>query len=100
MNSDTMPAGRELDAIVAEKVMGARRYYADEVMYAHNPHYSTDIAAAWEIYKEMMTRNAERFIDRLTYFGNNKSRESMLNDVLKTLSPFLICRAALLAVNA
>lgn len=56
MNIDKMPAGHEMDALVAEKVMGLevagspeRRLHhrVNEVAYPV-PRYSTDIAAAWE----------------------------------------------------
>lgn len=45
-----MEAGRELDALVAEQVMGLR--------YVQGPHptiprYSTDIAAAWHVVDKM-----------------------------------------------
>lgn len=62
-----MKPGRELDALVAEKVMGWNRdhekrklsYYYGDDLYAQDlitkltdveiPSYSTDIAAAWEV---------------------------------------------------
>lgn len=86
-----MEAGRELDALVAEKVMGLRVLFAarawseddwlgsdipteENVMAIVNerpenpdqkwrgpshliiPHYSTDIAAAWQVVKQMRSR--------------------------------------------
>ena len=75
MNTDDLPAGRELDALVAEKVMGwqdARAFFPwpeSGVMLdnyammpphggairdiAHVPCYSTDIAAAWEVVEKL-----------------------------------------------
>lgn len=60
MNKDEMPAGRDLDALVAEKIMGwtnmpappipedmAGRTPDDEIIDL--PRYSTDIAAAWTV---------------------------------------------------
>ena len=69
MNVDTMPVGRETDALIAEKVMGWKSIGTDGVstygkppvvtrelqdhgtgikgLY-HVPRYSTDIAAAWQ----------------------------------------------------
>ena len=66
-----MVAGRELDALVAEKVMGWERIVMKDKPGAvswphppkgfdvnHNrwsiiPHYSTDIAAAWEVVEKL-----------------------------------------------
>ena len=81
MNTDDLPAGRELDALVAEKVMGWRitawndgepwgnrevfppfepinGIPADCDCISHSeagepPHYSTDIAAAWEVVEKL-----------------------------------------------
>jgi hypothetical protein len=67
MNIDEMQAGREMDALIAEKVMGFTvkcilgRYqialFDVETgerapgMFKNLPYYSTDIAAAWEVRK-------------------------------------------------
>jgi hypothetical protein len=66
-----MKPGRELDALIAEKVMGLvihhkRRdewndgdslfyvyYVEDEEHIEHVPKYSTDISAAWEVVKKL-----------------------------------------------
>lgn len=59
-----LPAGRELDILVAEKVMGYE-HFVDEadgtdrlrgngiIMPIHLPAYSTDIAAAWEVVEKL-----------------------------------------------
>lgn len=44
-----MPAGREMDALVAERVMGANPRDVKIVGYGPTPHYSTDIAAAMDV---------------------------------------------------
>lgn len=45
-----MEAGRELDALIAEKVMGFPLEIIRGAPYPECPrHYSTDIAAAWEV---------------------------------------------------
>lgn len=74
-----MEAGRELDALVAEKVMGWSRfvqadntYIGLSVIYGWNDaqgrykgmdgnvsHYSTDIAAAWTVVEAMRQRDYE-----------------------------------------
>ena len=60
-----MKAGRELDALVAEKVMGLSKggtdvngvfVYLDHIeggIWTAVPNYSTDIAAAWEVLCKM-----------------------------------------------
>lgn len=70
MKIDEMQAGREMDTLIAEKVMGYvlsalslpayPKYKLCDVAsgkftgYAKNvPNYSTDIAAAWEVVKEI-----------------------------------------------
>jgi hypothetical protein len=70
MNSVERLAGRELDALVAEKVMGWQRMVRPDYDWAghewrigglgsggiHLPSFSTDIAAAWEVVAEMERR--------------------------------------------
>lgn len=71
MDIDTMPGGREMDALVAEKIMGWSGIvcYAAEDDYSGIPpgcvvsqgifwrppvlYYSTDIAAAWEVVEKL-----------------------------------------------
>lgn len=59
-----MEAGQELDALVAEKIMGWRYLNQPSTGYpwyppeegwskAHPPRYSTDIAAAWKVMEKM-----------------------------------------------
>jgi hypothetical protein len=45
-----LPAGREMDEMIAEKVMGHKR---PENGGREVPHYSTDIAAAWHVVKHL-----------------------------------------------
>ena len=48
-----MKAGRELDVLIAEKVLGLKRS-GDLFARAEWPkHYSTDIAAAWEVVEKL-----------------------------------------------
>jgi hypothetical protein len=66
-----MEAGRELDALVAGKVMGLREVWASDREHFHHtvhgstalfrepvPRYSTDITAAWEVVCIVRLRNA------------------------------------------
>ena len=105
-------ADRELDALVAEKVMGWRReqYWFDNkpmigligpegVRYVDEyPQYSTDIAAAWEV------------VDEMRKFGQNfslyrKEGENFwacsfgIYCALDSTPALTICRAALRAVK-
>lgn len=68
MNIEDLKPGRELDALVAEKVMGwptFEQYNNDRVLELKManakgrrdnevvPHYSTDIASAWEVVEKL-----------------------------------------------
>lgn len=60
MGMEVMKPGRELDALVAEKVIGKKHNQPgtmggdlDELYGMAAPHYSTDIAAAWEVVEKM-----------------------------------------------
>jgi hypothetical protein len=54
-------SNRELDALVAEKIMGAEitrttivtGEFGNEMVIAEDPHYSTDISAAWEVVEKL-----------------------------------------------
>lgn len=93
-----MNAGRELDALIAEKVMGDPL----QLKMALGPrHYSTDIAAAWEVVEKLRTAKYELLI--CTFSGKWSV------DVLHTgksidvanadTAPHAICLAALNAVS-
>jgi YHS domain-containing protein len=120
MNYDEMEAGREMDALVAEKVMGwyrgtqglyyfceehgSERWITDDPQYADRKHWrpSEDISAAWEVVEKLTSIGAFGTI----YFSSNKvsvtfiTKESnipYLHSVAPT-APLAICRAALKAV--
>ena len=138
MNIDEMPAGRELDALVAKKVMGWRitawndgepwgnrevfppfepinGIPADCDCISHSeagepPHYSTDIAAAWEVVEKMEAcpypHGAEigsAYVDGLdgyiVAFGRGGPEPIDVAEFAVT-APLAICRAALKAVDA
>ena len=127
MNIDEMEAGRELDALVAEKVMGF--YWRDvnehqralcppgiddffEILWGEDldkyvPDYSTDITAAWLV----VEKHPHYFILSRT---NDWRGPGMLGDpkkwvcrfyaperfkVVADTAPLAICRAALKAVQ-
>ena len=129
-----MTAGRECDALVAEKVMGYTlselslpaypKYklfdiesgefsgYVKEV-----PHYSTDIAAAWEVVKRMpIPFKLEKCWEKAYQIGpegwsacwctdadcegcNENSRCTNGDDAWAETAPLAICRAALKALE-
>ena len=69
---DEMPAGRELDALVAEKVMGRETTHWTDgfgdtgvTFFAPVEPYSTDIAAAWEVVERINMNGYDVHIDRV-----------------------------------
>jgi hypothetical protein len=131
-----LPAGRQLDALVAERVFGyagvrlapdhpwtcLRNPTAREVAdYAQNgirhdvlgvDHYSTDIAAAWQVVNALRQRRlylqmndtmsrwrARFFTVASTRFWDRESADGAMYEFAETL-PHAICLAALAAVEA
>ena len=131
---DTVPAGREMDALVAERVMGWKNlhwveggkkdnaswptgWYGDgpenEVYLYKN--YSTDIAAAWEVVKNLIERKyewqmeMERYGERVIFechicdtqhggWSGESQWYERLSDAKGDSAPLAICRAALRSV--
>ena len=115
---DTMPAGREMDARVAEKVMGAicscdrspqENFYGDPFYCAIHGidtmgsvhHYSASIAAAWEVWEKTKEDQDAwpRFCKALIQdWAGDIDLEHLrfpdIYDALKHISPLAICRAA------
>lgn len=117
--TEVRTAGRELDALVAEKVMGWKRYGRRNsgtwtapggfnASAGSWPTYSTDIAAAWEVVEAMQKKawvtevSADCFVDgRPAGFTahcwyDDDSRHYATADT----APLAICRAALQAMEA
>jgi hypothetical protein len=119
-----MEAGREMDALVAEKVMGikvrvsdgewelcARMDYADagELMvddtglfYSERIHtYSTDIAAAWEVVEKLSDKviDISRQLEGMTVETAHWDVEIDGHEAYALAVPLAICRAALLTVE-
>lgn len=109
-----MEAGRELDALMAEKVMGYEHLPFPAVpafqrpteggveMLFELPHYSADIAAAWEIVEEVhrLGLNVSVWKGRLWccgFYTKSETPQEMGHSYSDT-APLAICRAALLAV--
>ncbi|SDJ62085.1 BC1872 family protein [Paenibacillus naphthalenovorans] len=107
-----MPSGRELDALVAEKVMGWNVKFMGDIlwgwMYSETernrwynvPKFSADISAAWKAV-EKMKRNDWVFVinsiseewTALFYLDRIHEHEVTCNS-----APEAICKAALLAI--
>lgn len=116
-----MKPGRELDALIAEKVMGLYKEPLSKrpgygLLYSNrNPltgecmaigtlkFYSTDIAAAWEVVENFLSQGKDFTLDS----GPNRDtgivfHSVRINDVNYTYSasaPHAICLAALKAVE-
>jgi hypothetical protein len=120
-----MKAGRELDAQVAEKVMGLQvvrnkkggwsigepDYYDDagiSCLFNPLPEYSTDIAAAWKVVEHLMqtghTLNLDCWVRSDIYVGPmfeaTIGRAGIVQGVAgSNEAPLAICLAALKAVG-
>jgi ABA sandwich protein len=107
-----MPAGREMDALIAEKVMG-HEVKRDVVMWREGnaslepysegftvlAHYSTDIGAAWEVVEKIQTgelRLHEHKLLRTYYLAEFHEPGGSTFMVRAETAPLAICRAALL----
>lgn len=119
-----MNAGRELDALVAEKVMGwsgidkkwdyetnesflgGKTPDWDGRQFYEVPHYSTDIAAAWLVVEKLRTPNWEFQLDHTRFMiwhcriettagEGSASSDSSQGET----APLAICLAALKAVG-
>jgi hypothetical protein len=113
-------AGRELDALIAEKVMGWRRCPIQDGPYIHfdtgtgggivAPAYSTSIAAAWEVWNKVtegegawrwaIYSSAASEVD-VEYYGEHYIGDREAGCGWSQESgpfPLAICRAALMAV--
>lgn len=123
MTIDEMPAGREMDALVAEKVMGWKREWVTnsatlmrrEVFCPPGvigwissgekdgipnevPYYSTSISAAWEVVEKM---EADGVGCKLSNYAPGWRAEFYKNegDAGADTAALAICRSALRAVS-
>lgn len=122
MNIDDMPAGREMDALVAEKVMGlvpcrAESHTEGHPLYMPRPchaqpdspdmggetaMYSTSISDAWEVVEKMKKPNTR--IEIQMPFGDHHwicwisdIKIGIIGGAGADSAPLAICRAALKA---
>lgn len=114
-----LPPGRELDALIAEKVIKLTPGYyfmefkdlsqQEQNNYNRNqgwspmrcPEYSTDIAAAWEVVERMRMIGAdlEITIGKMGYAINYELEDNWGVHGYKDTAPHAICLAALKAVS-
>ena len=126
-----LEAGRELDALVAEKVMGWKWDKGNSLQHLllgpdgaigavifHDgiadddgivqpldcPHYSTDIAAAWEVVEKLRRANDGEYLFTINDAGMwyakflDEHGEPVSRSGFCDTAPLAICRAGLLAV--
>lgn len=114
MDFESLKPGRELDALVAEKVMGWKRsltgfwfppdLHPNANIIGHEiPHYSTDTGAAWEVVEKFPHFYLFRWIAGGPMPGQWECRFSDTDDGTKIVwadtAPHAICLAALKAVG-
>jgi hypothetical protein len=103
-----MKAGRELDALVAEKIMGWKVEYGElghehftengEIKFL--PFYSTNISDAWEVVEKFddisVSKDKKEFLCEIVVFNGNIGR---VYEAYAETAPLAICLAALKAVG-
>lgn len=92
---DAMPAGRALDEQIARQIFNCQ-----DVKWAEAPHYSTDIAAAWQVVERMKPLGIW-LVDLQDYYKAaflNSDDDVVGGEVSAETAPLAICRAALKAV--
>ena len=98
-----MEAGRELDTLVAEKVMGLnvdRSMMHNGPSYFDPPAYSTDIAAAWLVVEKLRETHDVELRGYQPYEPNNWQVVVDSEFYTEGTAPHAICLAALKAVGA
>lgn len=113
MDIEQMAAGRETDALVAEKVMGWPLHIKcfscceENPSHAHTglrvPNYSTEIASAWEVVEKVFFDANRDWIIVPVHRSYVEIRTRLGSGTLVAdgvAAPLAICRAALKAVGA
>ena len=106
-----IPAGKELDELIAEKVLGWKRMphwwtppgRATDGGFANPPAFSTDITAAWAVvehYPEYISLHKRAYPNMLPYEVNIRAGAGFPHNLFiaegETM-PLAVCRTALLA---
>lgn len=98
-----MNPGRELDALVAEKVLGWKRFPLDPPECLE---YSTDISAAWKVFEQFKLSQLVRaqlqraFDEHVCHFWEYSNGDVRIHEGRSNSMPHAICLAALRAVGA
>ena len=117
MSQNKVEAGKDIDTLVAEKVMGLHKVVepagfaptecdvwrsaaGGKVSEFHPPRYSTDIAAAWKVWEKMKANETlfEAFASHLCVVtGSLEFRQGQqpYSLAMFRMDPLAICRAAL-----
>src|SRR5262245_40649185 len=108
---DNLQAGRELDALIAERIFGDFPVHLGDAPYVQTPSphndmhyapvesYSTDIAAAWLVVEKFNDYSTQLDSHGNGYTFHIYKDATSYNGDAKT-APLAICRAALKAVSA
>jgi len=113
-----MKPGRELDTLIAKKIMGRPAckncIYQSAVPHCveecgFHPHYSTDIAAAWQVVEKLFTLNGEPTVlqiygpledgYKVTPVWEHHDGAIPEKSIVRKTAPHAICLAALAAVG-
>lgn len=95
MNIDEMSAGREMDVLIFDQLVG--EFATDKDI----PHYSTDIAAAWKVVENITEKHWKFKLRRLpgkdymASFQNLQKAEKNGESLPNKSAPLAISRAAL-----
>lgn len=94
-----MPAGREMDLLIDDKVFGMVNLSTGKLLESDLlPNYSTDLSAAWEVMEKFSVFNFEFCRENGKGSACAIVNENLDNAVIADAVPLAICRAALLAV--
>ena len=108
MSKKDLEPGRELDALIAEKVMGIKEgqvFQTSKGSYSYKPYpyYSTDIAAAWEVVEKLSavwSFELETYRDNsIRCFFRQHDHQELCVMQFSNSAPHAICLAALKAIS-
>lgn len=116
MKIDEMPAGREMDKAISQYVFGNKEFvcrHSDDdyhvvneqnglIAYLYVPHYSINIAAAWEVVEKMemwVVPAHDSQGDRAGWNACPYGDYSKYGATNANTAPLAICRAALKALG-
>jgi hypothetical protein len=103
---DALPAGREFDAVIAERAMGMRPAgermmgWSDDAQWEPLPKYSTEIAAAWLLLEKFNLNVWQNQKPEFDQFNGGRWNANYWDQFPYALgkadtAPMAICRAAL-----